>query len=50
MKQAKLIDGKEITTTDTGIYFKKYKYIHLKYLFIAHYLVPEINVILFLTQ
>ena len=26
MKQAKVIDGKKITTTDTGIYFKKYKY------------------------
>ena len=27
MKQAKVIDGKKITTTDTGIYFKKHKYI-----------------------
>lgn len=26
MKQAKVIDGKKITTTDTGIYFKKHKY------------------------
>jgi p25-alpha len=25
MKQAKIIDGKKITTTDTGIYFKKFK-------------------------
>lgn len=25
MKQAKVIDGKKITTTDTGIYFKKQK-------------------------
>uniref|UniRef100_A0A8D8XRS1 TPPP family protein CG45057 n=1 Tax=Cacopsylla melanoneura TaxID=428564 RepID=A0A8D8XRS1_9HEMI len=25
MKQAKVIDGKKITTTDTGIYFKKFK-------------------------
>nr|XP_023021291.1 TPPP family protein CG45057-like [Leptinotarsa decemlineata]XP_023021292.1 TPPP family protein CG45057-like [Leptinotarsa decemlineata] len=25
MKQAKIIDGKKITTTDTGIYFKKLK-------------------------
>lgn len=25
MKQAKVIDGKKITATDTGIYFKKYK-------------------------
>lgn len=25
MKQAKVIDGKKITTTDTGIYFKKHK-------------------------
>lgn len=25
MKQAKVIDGKKITTTDTGIYFKKLK-------------------------
>lgn len=25
MKQAKVIDGKRITTTDTGIYFKKHK-------------------------
>jgi hypothetical protein len=50
MKQAKVIDGKKITTTDTGIYFKKHKYIYLKYLFvvfIVHYLVPKINVILF---
>lgn len=28
MKQAKVIDGKKITTTDTGIYFKKHKYVH----------------------
>jgi hypothetical protein len=27
MKQAKVIDGKKITTTDTGIYFKKLKYV-----------------------
>lgn len=27
MKQAKVIDGKKITTTDTGIYFKKHKYV-----------------------
>lgn len=27
MKQAKVIDGKKITTTDTGIYFKKNKYV-----------------------
>jgi hypothetical protein len=27
MKQAKVIDGKRITTTDTGIYFKKLKYV-----------------------
>jgi hypothetical protein len=27
MKQAKVIDGKKITTTDTGIYFKKQKYV-----------------------
>lgn len=27
MKQAKVIDGKKITTTDTGIYFKKHKYL-----------------------
>lgn len=26
MKQAKVIDGKKITTTDTGIFFKKQKY------------------------
>lgn len=26
MKQAKVIDNKKITTTDTGIYFKKQKY------------------------
>lgn len=26
MKQAKVIDGRKITTTDTGIYFKKHKY------------------------
>lgn len=25
MKQAKVIDGKKVTTTDTGIYFKKFK-------------------------
>lgn len=25
MKQAKVIDGKKITTTDTGIHFKKHK-------------------------
>lgn len=25
MKQAKVIDGKKITTTDTGIFFKKQK-------------------------
>ena len=25
MKQAKVIDGKTVTTTDTGIYFKKLK-------------------------
>lgn len=25
MKQAKVIDGKKITSTDTGIYFKKFK-------------------------
>ena len=25
MKQAKVVDGKKITTTDTGIYFKKLK-------------------------
>lgn len=25
MKQAKVIDGKKINTTDTGIYFKKHK-------------------------
>ncbi|XP_063239463.1 tubulin polymerization-promoting protein homolog isoform X2 [Bacillus rossius redtenbacheri] len=25
MKQAKVIDGKTVTTTDTGIYFKKFK-------------------------
>jgi len=50
MKQAKVIDGKKITTTDTGIYFKKHKYSYLKYLFVAfitHYFIPEINVILF---
>lgn len=27
MKQAKVIDGKKITTTDTGIHFKKNKYV-----------------------
>lgn len=27
MKQAKVIDGKKITTTDTGIYFKKFKWV-----------------------
>lgn len=27
MKQAKIIDGKKITTTDTGIFFKKFKYV-----------------------
>lgn len=27
MKQAKVIDSKKITTTDTGIYFKKQKYV-----------------------
>jgi hypothetical protein len=27
MKQAKVVDGKKITTTDTGIYFKKLKYV-----------------------
>lgn len=27
MKQAKLIDGKKITTTDTGIAFNKFKLI-----------------------
>ena len=27
MKQAKVIDGKKITTTDTGIYFKKFKFV-----------------------
>lgn len=30
MKQAKVIDGKKITTTDTGIYFKKHKYVFSK--------------------
>ena len=25
MKQAKVVDGKTITTTDTGIHFKKFK-------------------------
>lgn len=30
MKQAKVIDGKKITTTDTGIYFKKHKYVFYK--------------------
>lgn len=30
MKQAKVIDGKKITTTDTGIYFKKHKCVKLK--------------------
>jgi hypothetical protein len=29
MKQAKVIDGKKITTTDTGIYFKKLKYVYI---------------------
>lgn len=29
MKQAKVIDGKKINTTDTGIYFKKHKYVSL---------------------
>ncbi|XP_046487498.1 tubulin polymerization-promoting protein homolog [Neodiprion pinetum] len=29
MKQAKVIDGKKITTTDTGIYFKKHKSVKL---------------------
>ncbi|XP_011330934.1 TPPP family protein CG45057 isoform X2 [Ooceraea biroi] len=29
MKQAKVIDGKKITTTDTGIYFKKQKSVKL---------------------
>lgn len=29
MKQAKVIDGKKITATDTGIYFKKFKSIKL---------------------
>lgn len=29
MKQAKVVDGKKITTTDTGIYFKKFKYVSL---------------------
>lgn len=28
LKQAKVIDGKKITTTDTGICFNKFKYIH----------------------
>jgi hypothetical protein len=27
MKQARVVDGKKITTTDTGIYFKKLKYV-----------------------
>lgn len=31
MKQAKVIDGKKITTTDTGIFFKKQKYVKLLY-------------------
>lgn len=31
MKQAKVIDGKTITTTDTGIHFKKFKATKLKY-------------------
>lgn len=30
MKQAKVIDGKKITTTDTGIYFKKHKCVLLR--------------------
>lgn len=30
MKQAKVIDGKKITTTDTGIYFKKHKCVFYK--------------------
>lgn len=29
MKQAKVIDGKKITTTDTGIAFNKFKYYSL---------------------
>lgn len=33
MKQAKIIDGKKITTTDTGICFNKFKYTR-PYLFI----------------
>jgi hypothetical protein len=32
MKQAKVIDGKKITTTDTGIYFKKLKYVRFEVL------------------
>lgn len=28
MKQAKVIDGKKITTTDTGIAFNKFKYVY----------------------
>jgi hypothetical protein len=32
MKQAKVIDGKKITTTDTGIYFKKLKYVSIEVL------------------
>jgi len=43
MKQAKVIDGKKITTTDTGIYFKKHKYIYLKYLFVAFVASPIIS-------
>jgi len=31
MKQAKVIDGKKITTTDTGIYFKKLKSLKLNF-------------------
>lgn len=27
MKQAKIIDGKKVTTTDTGICFNKFKYV-----------------------
>lgn len=37
MKQAKVIDGKKITTTDTGIYFKKHKYVFQKIGFICSF-------------
>lgn len=34
MKQAKVIDGKTITSTDTGIYFKKLKSVSINIIFL----------------